>query len=136
MKFLDLNGLKHLLKFMDRTVIVPASKFETNSRYVRDIPFVRNHQIIKMDVSGNINVFNWFNGASDGDIVEIVFAGAQGGYTYAIDDMNTSILYKMGIGKKGPALIKLDYLATEYNTYARLIKLNERVIVEEFVQNN
>lgn len=38
-------------------------------------------------------------------------------------------------GIRGPALNKLDYLPTAYNTYARLIKLNGKLIVAEFVQN-
>ena len=135
MKFLDLNGLKHLLKFMDRTVSVVSSNFQLNSHGRRDIPFITNHQIINMDISGSINVFNWFKGASEGGILEIVFAGAQGGSTFGINDTNTSIMYKMEVGGRGPILNKLDYLPTSYNTYARLIKLNGKLIVAEFVQN-
>lgn len=135
MKFLDLNGLKHLLKFMDRTVSVASSKFQFNSQSRRDIPFITNHQIINMDISGNINIFNWFKGASEGGILEIVFAGAQGGSTFGINDTNTSIIYKMEEGGRGPVLNNLDYLPTAYNTYARLIKLNGKLIVAEFVQN-
>lgn len=135
MKFLDLNGLKYLLKFMDRTVSVASSKFQFNSQNRRDIPFITNHQIINMDISGNINVFNWFKGASEGGILEIVFAGAQGGNTFGINDTNTSIIYKMSGRSNGLLLNKLDYLPTGYNTYARLIKLNEKLIVAEFVQN-
>lgn len=135
MKFLDLNGLKYLLKFMDKTVSVASSKFQLNSHSRRDIPFITNHQIISMDIAGNINVFNWFEGASEGGILEIVFTGAQGGYTFGIDDTNTSIIYKMGGGVHGPALNKLDYLPTEDTTYARLIKLNGKLVVAEFIQN-
>lgn len=135
MKFLDLNGLKHLLKFMDRTVSVASSNFQFNSQSRRDIPFITNHQIINMDSSGNINVFNWFKGASEGGILEIVFAGAQGGSTFCIDDTSTSIIYKMEVGKYGPLLNRKDYLATTYDTYTRLIKLDGKLIVAEFVQN-
>lgn len=135
MKFLDLNGLKHLLKFMDRTVSVGSSKFQFDYKRRRDILFITNHQIINMDISADINVFNWFKDASEGGILEIVFAGAQGGSTFGIDDTNTSIIYKMVKGIHGPELIKLDYLPTTYNTYARLIKLNRKLIVAEFVQN-
>lgn len=135
MKFLDLNGLKYLLKFMDSTVSVASSKFQINSKGRRDIPFITNHQIINMDIKGDINIFNWFKGASEGGILEIVFAGAQGGTTLGIDDTNTSIIYKMGLGSHEPVLNKLDYLLTGYNTYARLIKLNGKLIVAEFVQN-
>jgi hypothetical protein len=135
MKFLDLNGLKHLLKFMDRTVSVASSKFQFNSKNRRDIPFITNHQIVNMDISGTINIFNWFKGASEGGILEIVFAGAQSASTFGIDDTNTSIIYKMEVGARGPELIKVDYLPTACNTYARLIKLNGKLIVAEFVQN-
>jgi hypothetical protein len=135
MKFLDLNGLKHLLKFMDRTVSVTSSKFHFDSQTRRGIPFITNHQIINMDTSGNINVFNWFKGASEGGILEIVFAGAQGGNTFCINDENTSIIYKTELGRYGPILNNLDYLATTYDTYTRLIKLGGKLIVAEFVQN-
>ena len=135
MKFLDLNGLKHLLKFMDRTVIVASSKFQFDPESRRNIPFITNHQIINMDISGNINIFNWFEGASEGGILEIVFAGAQGGSTFGINDKNSSIIYKMEEGLRGPMLNKIDYLPTAYNTYARLMKLNGKLIVVEFVQN-
>lgn len=136
MKFLDLNGLKYLLKFTDRTVSVASSKFQSNSNSRRDIPFITNHQIINMDISSNINIFNWFKGASEGGILEIVVAGAQGGGAFGIDDTNTSIIYKMEVlGSQGPVLNKLDYLPIQYNTYARLIKLNGKLIVVEFVQN-
>ena len=136
MKFLDLNGLKHLLKFMDRTVSVVSSNFQTNSHGRRDIPFITNHQIISNDISGNINVFNWFKGASEGGILEIVSTGSLSGSLFGIDDMNTSIMYKMNVvTPKPPILDKCDSLALSYNIYARLIKLNGKLIVAEFVQN-
>lgn len=123
---------------MDRTVSVNSSKYQVNSQSRRDIPFITNHQIINMDVAGNINIFNWFKGASEGGILEIVFAGAQSGSTFGIDSMiNTSIIYKMEqIGEAPPELKQLDYLHTAYNTYARLIKLKGKLIVAEYVQNN
>ena len=135
MKFLDLNGLKHLLKFMDRTVSVVSSNFQTNSHGRRDIPFITNHQIISNDVSGNINVFNWFKGASEGGTLEIVSTGSLDGRLYCIDDMNTSIMYKMDvIQPKPPILNKCDILTLAYNTYARLIKLNGKLIVAYFIK--
>ena len=133
MKFLDLNGLKRLLKFMDRTVSVTSSKFQLNSQSRSDIPFITNHQIINMDISGNIDISDWFKGASEGGILEIVSSGAQGGSIFGINDTNKSIIYKMEVVGHGPALNKLDYLSTTYNTYARLIKLNGKLIVAEFV---
>lgn len=136
MKFLDLNGLKHLLKFMDRTVSVVSSNLQTNSHGRRDIPFITNHQIISNDLSGNINVFNWFKGASEGGTLEIVSTGSLGGSLFGIDDMNTSIMYKMKVVSPYPPILdKCDSLTLPYNTYARLIKLNGKLIVAEFVQN-
>lgn len=136
MKFLDLNGLKHLLKFMDRTVSVASSNFQTNSHGMLDIPFITNHQIISNDISGNINVFNWFKGASEGGTLEIVSTGTLGGSIFGIDDMNTSIMYKMNVvPPKPPILDKCDSLGILYNIYVRLIKLNGKLIVAEFVHN-
>lgn len=136
MKFLDLNGLKHLLKFMDRTVSVVSSNFQTNSHGRRDIPFITNHQIISNDLSGDINVFNWFKGASEGGTLEIVSTGSPGGNLFGMDDMNTSIMYKMKVVSPNPPMLyKCDRLALSYSNYARLIKLNGKLIVAEFVQN-
>lgn len=136
MKFLDLNGLKHLLKFMDRTVSVVSSNFQTNSHGRRDIPFITNHQIISNDLSGYINVFNWFKGASEGGTLEIVSTGSLGGSLFCMDDMNTSIMYKMKVVSVNPPILdKCDSLTLSYNIYARLIKLNGKLIVAEFVHN-
>ncbi len=135
MKFLDLNGLKHLLKFMDRTVSVASSNIQFNSQSKREIPFITNHQIINLNSSGHIDVFNWFKGASEGGILEIVFAGARSGYTYCINNEGVSMIYKMAITDTGPILKNLNFLATAYNTYARFIKLDGKLIVAEFVTN-
>ena len=135
MKFLDLNGLKHLLKFMDRTVSVASSNIQFNSQSKREIPFITNHQIINLNSSGHIDVFNWFKGASEGGILEIVFAGAQSGYTYCFNNEGVSMIYKMAIIDTGPILKNLNFLATGYNTYARFIKLDGKLIVAEFVTN-
>lgn len=135
MKFLDLNGLKHLLKFMDRTVSVASSNIQFNSQSKREIPFITNHQIINLNSSGHIDVFNWFKGASEGGILEIVFTGARSGYTYCINNEGVSMIYKMAITDTGPILKNLNSLATAYNTYARFIKLDGKLIVAEFVTN-
>lgn len=135
MKFLDLNGLKHLLKSMDRTVIVDASKIQADSRANRNIPFITNHQIVNMSSPGNINLFNWFKGASEGGILEVVFAGANFGVTFCIDSTNESMIYKMVKENHSVTLNRVNCVATDYNTYARLIKLNGKLIVAEFVQN-
>lgn len=135
MKFLDLNGLKHLLKFMDRTVSVASSNIQFNSQSKREIPFITNHQIINLNSSGHIDVFNWFKGASEGGILEIVFTGARSGYTYCINNEGVSMIYKMAIIDTGSILKNLNFLATAYNTYARFIKLDGKLIVAEFVTN-
>ena len=140
MNFLDESGLKKLwakIKASFNTAIVNNSDYRNevdNAGHV-SIPFVANHQIVKMDISQNINVYDWFQKASRGGILEIVFAGAQGGYTYCYTN-NNNCMYKMQISSHGPLLSKIEYLATAYNTYARLIKTDDnKLVVAEFVQN-
>lgn len=139
MNFLDESGLKNLwakIKASFGTAVVSNSQYNDK----RDdsgsvmIPFVANHQIVEMNMSSNINVFNWLKGASEGGILEIVFTGAQGGNTYCTYQ-GASLIYKMVSGRYGPSLNRLDFLSTSYNTYARLIKSNGRLIVVEFVEN-
>lgn len=139
MNFLDESGLKNLwakIKASFGTAVVTNSSYSDNKDNEGriNIPFVANHQIVEMNMSGNINVFNWLKGASEGGILEIVFTEAKGGYTYCTYQ-GTSLIYKMNSGRYGPALNVLNYLSTAYNTYARLIKSNGRLIVVEFVAN-
>ena len=140
MKFLDESGLKKLwtkIKASFSTAIVNNYDYRTeldNAGHV-SIPFVANHQIVKMDFSQNINVYDWFQKASRGGILEIVFAGAQGGNTYC-DNNGYSYMYKMQVSSHGPLLNKITYLATAYDTYTRLIKTDDnKLVVAEFVQN-
>lgn len=139
MNFLDESGLKKLwakIKASFNTAIVNDSDYrnELDNEGNISIPFVANHQIISNDISGNINVFNWFKGASEGGILEIVSTGSLGGRLYGIDDMNTSIMYKMKVVSPSPPMLdKCDRLTLSYNTYARLIKLKGKLIVAEFV---
>ena len=141
MKFLDLNGLNYLLKYIKAnfgTAIVNNSDYrnETDASGYVSIPFVANHQIVRMDYSRNINVYNWFQNASKGGILEIVFAGAQGGNTYCTNKDNVSFIYQMGMSSHGPLLNKINVLNTVYNTYTRLIKTDDdKLVVVEFVQN-
>lgn len=141
MNFLDESGLKKLwtkIKASFSTAIVNNYDYRTevdNAGHV-SIPFVANHQIVKMDFSQNINVYDWFQKASRGGILEIVFAGAQGGNTYCTNKDNVSFMYQMQVASHGPLLNKIDILKTEYNTYARLIKTDDnKLVVAEFVQN-
>lgn len=141
MKFLDLNGLNHFLtkiKASFGTAIVNNYDYRNeldNAGHI-SIPFVTNHQIVRMDYSRNINVYNWFQNASKGGILEIVFAGAQGGNTYCTNKDNVSFIYKMGTLSHGPHLNNINVLNTLYNTYTRLIKTDDdKLVVTEFVQN-
>lgn len=131
MKFLDLNGLKHLLtkiKSSFGTAIVESSQSS-------DIPFVANHQIVNINSSGRINVFKWFQKASEGGILEVVFTGTQECLTYC-SQAGFSVLLKMEETSDGPILKRIEFLETAYNTYARLIKIdNITLLVAEFVQN-
>lgn len=132
MKFLDLNGLKHLLtkiKANFGTAIVESSQNP-------NIPFVANHQIVNVNRSGNINVYDWFQKASKGGILEVVFAGEViGSYTYC-NNGNISYLYQMQETSHGMGIVNISFLKTDYNTYARLIKMDDdKLVVATFVQN-
>lgn len=136
MKFLDLNGLKHLLKFVDRTVSVLVSNYPLNSQDRRNIPFITNHQIINLDISSDIDVFNWFKGASEGGTLEIIpTSAAILKRVYCINDEGTSILYSMVM--ENQALLKnLNSRAIPPTGYVRLIKLGEKLIIAECFTNN
>lgn len=140
MKFLDLNGLNTLLKYIKAnfgTAIVNNSDYrnETDASGYVSIPFVANHQIVNMDITMNINVYNWFQKASKGGILEVVFAGAQGASTYCSNNGN-SYMYKMQVLSHGPLINKIEYLTTTFDTYTRLIKTdNNKLVVAAFVQN-
>ena len=130
-KLLDSTGLARLwakIKASFGIAIVDSSQNST-------IPFVANHQIVNLNKSGNINVYDWFQKASKGGILEVVFAGAQGGYTYCTSKDNVSFMYQTTMTSHGPYLYKIDVLKTSYNTYARLIKMDDNtLVVAEFVE--
>lgn len=131
-KLLDSNGLSRLwtkIKASFGVAIVDNSQNST-------IPFVANHQIITMNRSGNINVYDWFQKASKGGILEVFSTGAQGGWTYCTNKDNLSVMYKIQMTSHGPYFYTIDYLKTSYDTYARLIKMDDKTLaVAEFVQN-
>ena len=82
MNFLDESGIKKLwtkIKANFGTAIVNNSDYrnETDASGYISIPFVANHQIVNMDITFSINVYNWFQKASKGGILEVVFAGAH-----------------------------------------------------------
>lgn len=132
MKFLDLNGLKHLLTKIKASFGTAIFESLRDSR----IPFVANHQIVNVNRSGSINVYDWFQKASKGGILEVVFAGPVViSYTYC-NDGKISYLYQMQGTSHGMDIVRIDFLKTDYNTYARLIKTDDKVlVVAEFVQN-
>lgn len=140
MNFLDESGLKKLwtkIKVSFGTAITPNSKYieeRDDSGRIR-IPFVANHQIITMTTASDINVADWYKDAPEGGILEIVFAGAEDGHTYCVY-RGTSLIFKMVDESNGTILKRLDYLKTNYSTYARLIKSDKRLIVAEFVTND
>ena len=132
MKFLDLNGLKHLLTKIKANFGIAIVENSQNSR----IPFVANHQIVSLnEASSNINIYDWFQKASKGGILELVFAGAEGGTIYCIQN-NISFMYQMRGSQHGPTLTNIGNLGISYNYYARLIKMeDDKLVVAEVVQN-
>lgn len=140
MKFLDLNGLNTLLKYIKAslgTAIVNNSAYQNKKDSSGNIiiPFVANHQIVNIDITFSINVYDWFQKASKGGILEVVFVGVQAAKTYCSNNGN-SYMYKMQLSTNGLLINKIEYLSTTYNTYTRLIKTdNNKLVVAEFVQN-
>ncbi len=134
-KLLDSTGLARLWAKIKASFGIAIVDNSQNSM----IPFVANHQIVTMNKSGNINVYDWFQKASKGGILEVFSTGAQGGYTYCTYNYNNNVsnMYKMQMTSHGPFLYKIDYLKTSYDTYARLIKMDDnKLVVAEFVKNN
>ena len=132
MKFLDLNGLNYFLtkiKASFGTAIVKSSQNQ-------NIPFVANHQIVNLDKAGDINVYNWFQKASKGGILEIVFAGAGGCNTYCRSKNGNNYMYKTILSSSVPTLQSINFLPTAYNTYTRLIKTDDnKLIIAMFYQS-
>lgn len=125
MKFLDLNGLNHFLtkiKASFGTAIVKSSQNQ-------NIPFVANHQIVNLDTAGNINVYNWFQKASKGGILEIVITGLMiGTFIYCKDSDDTSYLYKIKGTSNGTIFENLESFMAGNYTY--LIKIdNDKLLV-------
>ena len=125
MKFLDLNGLNHFLtkiKASFGTAIVKSSQNQ-------NIPFVANHQIVNLDKAGNINVYNWFQKASKGGILEIVATGLMiATYTYCKDSDDTSYLYKLQGTSNGLIFENLESFMV--GSYTHLIKIdNDKLLV-------
>lgn len=125
MKFLDLNGLNHFLtkiKASFGTAIVKSSQNQ-------NIPFVANHQIVNLDTAGTINVYNWFQKASKGGILELVVTGLMiETHTYCKDSDDTSYLYKIKETSNGPIFENLESFMAGNYTY--LIKIdNDKLLI-------
>lgn len=137
MKFLDESGLKKLwtkIKARFDTALVISSKCEDN-KLGKIIPFVTNHQVIKLDTESNNNVYDWFQKASKGGILEIFFIGIEGSSVTCLNN-NKSYMRKMNLSSNGPFLDTVQFLNIQYNNYARLIKMDDdTLLVAEFVQN-
>lgn len=137
MKFLDESGLKKLwtkIKASFDTAIVVSSKCEDN-KLGKIIPFVTNHQVVKLDTESNNNVYDWFQKASKGGILEIFFIGIEGSSVTCLNN-NKSYMRKMNLSSNGPFLDTVQFLNIQYNNYARLIKMDDdTLLVAEFVVN-
>lgn len=137
MNFLDESGLKKLwtkIKARFDTALVISSKCE-NNKLGKIIPFVTNHQVIKLDTESNNNVYDWFQKASKGGILEIFFIGIERSSVTCLNN-NKSYMRKMNLSSNGPFLDTVQFLNIQYNNYARLIKMDDdTLLVAEFVQN-
>lgn len=138
MKFLDLNGLNHLwtkIKASFGTAVVFSSKCEESS-LGKIIPFVTNHQFINVDTEDNNDVYNWFQKASKGGTLEVVFTKIEG-CTISCRNNNTSYMRRMQLStSNGPFLATINNLNMQFSNYARLIKIDDNtLLVAEFVQN-
>lgn len=137
MIFLDESGLKKLwtkIKANFGTVVIASDYEESYNKCV--IPFVTNHQIVNVDDDYTINVYDWFQKASKGGILEIIGTFTEGCSIYCSDNNNKSYLRKMTLTSNSPTLTTITSVSMQYNNYVRLIKMsNYNLIVAEFVQN-
>lgn len=138
MNFLDESGLKKLwskIKASFGTALVNSSKCE-ESRLGKIIPFVTNHQFINVDTEDNNDVYNWFQKASKGGTLEVVFTKIEG-CTISCRNNNKSYMYKMALSRsKGPYMATIDFLSVQFSNYARLTKIDDNtLLVAEFVEN-
>lgn len=138
MKFLDLNGLNHFwtkIKASFGTAIINSSECEYKGSSTI-IPFVTNHQFINIDRETNNDVYNWFQKASKGGILEIVFTKIEG-CSVSCRSNNTSYMRKMTLSTStGPFLATINVLNMQFSNYARLIKIDDNtLLVAEFVEN-
>lgn len=140
MEFLDKIGLNSLWKKIKTnfgTFVSDAARVDVIINY-STIPFKANHQIVNMDseIEENqkpINLFYWFEQASRGGIIEIIPTVNVRSDIYCFDpndvDMNSHI-YMMENATDGPTLKQIPSIPASYNTYLRLIKVdNDKLVV-------
>lgn len=88
-----------------------------------------------MDEEVTANVYDWFQKASKGGILEIFFTRIEGCSVTCLNN-NKSYMRKMKLSSNGPFLDTVSVLNIQYNNYARLIKMDDdTLLVAEFVQN-
>lgn len=138
MKFLEESGLKKLwtkIKASFGTAIINSSECEYKGSSII-IPFVTNHQFVNVDKEANNDVYNWFQKASIGGTLEIVFTKVEG-CSISCSNNNKSYMYKMALSKsQGPYKATINFLNMQFSNYARLTKIDDNtLLVAEFVEN-
>ena len=138
MKFLDLNGLNHFwtkIKASFGIAIINSSECEYKGSSII-IPFVTNHQFVNVDEEVDNNVYSWFQKASRGGTLEIVFTEIEGCYISCRNN-NKNYMYKMALSRShGPYMATINILNMQFSNYARLIKIDDNtLLVAEFVEN-
>ncbi len=138
MNFLDKSGLQYLwtkIKASFGTAVVFSSKCE-ESGLSKIIPFVTNHQFINVDKEVDNNVYSWFQKASKGGTLEIVFTKIEG-CSISCRNNNKNYMYKMALSRShGPYMATINILNMQFSNYARLIKIDDNtLLVAEFVEN-
>lgn len=144
MEFLDKIGLKKFwtkIKTNFGTSVFRTSEGSLDRYEKRTIQFVTNHQVVNIDSKGEanqeiINLFEWFKNASIGGIIEIIpttdVICAICCDEYYDDPNNVDSIghiYKMVKGTDGTILELQNSVSAGYNTYLRLIKIDNNKLV-------
>jgi hypothetical protein len=127
MKFLDLNGLNHFwtkIKASFGTAIVDDSQSAM-------IPFVANHQIVNINTESRINVYNWFQKASKGGILELIVTGRfLAHYVLCKKDDISYLYHRQAIQAGKVSLVNIDQWVVPNSNGMRLIKVyDDKLIV-------
>lgn len=126
MNFLDKNGLNHLwtkIKASFGTAIVDNSQSAM-------IPFVANHQIVNINTESSINVYNWFQKASKGGILELIDTGTSLSHSVFCKKDDISYLYRKQATPNNIGLANINYWVVPNSNGMRLIKVyDDKLIV-------